>query len=106
MKLELVKFPDDILTTSCVDITEITDEIRELARSMIRMMYEWEGVGLAAPQVGFNIRMCVIDTMATMNDFMSAPIVMITSFGKTVYRRSRSYFSGVMYRRSSHANLF
>ena len=45
-------------------ILTITDEIRELARRMIVTMKENEipGVGLAAPQVGINLRMIVIDT--------------------------------------------
>lgn len=59
---EIVQFPDPRLKRVSKKIDEVTDEIRELAREMIEVMYDEPGIGLAAPQVGVSIRMFVIDT--------------------------------------------
>ena len=61
MKLEIVTYPDPRLAQKCEPVTEITDELRQLAADMIETMYDAPGVGLAAPQVGRNIRMLVMD---------------------------------------------
>jgi peptide deformylase len=42
-------------------IAEITPELVELAHNMLETMYKANGVGLAAPQIGKNIRLVVID---------------------------------------------
>ena len=52
---------DDILTKTCKPIKEVTPRIVELAQDMIETMYESQGVGLAAPQIGILKRMVVID---------------------------------------------
>jgi len=59
---EVVQFPDPRLKKVSEPITEVTEEIRELARDMIDVMYDEPGIGLAAPQVGASVRMFVIDT--------------------------------------------
>lgn len=59
---EVVQFPDPRLKKVSEPIEKVTDEIRELARDMIDVMYDEPGIGLAAPQVGASIRMFVIDT--------------------------------------------
>ena len=43
---------DPVLTKVCRPIPEVTDRIRTLAEDMLETMYEANGVGLAAPQVG------------------------------------------------------
>ena len=52
---------DPVLTKVCRPITEVTERIRILAEDMVETMYEANGVGLAAPQVGILKRMVVID---------------------------------------------
>ena len=52
---------DPVLTKVCRPIPEVTDRIRTLAEDMLETMYEANGVGLAAPQVGILKRMVVID---------------------------------------------
>ena len=59
---EVLQFPDPRLKEVSEPIEEITDEIRELARDMCDVMYDEPGIGLAAPQVGAQVRMFVIDT--------------------------------------------
>ncbi len=52
---------DDILRKTCREVTEITPRIKELIEDMLETMYEADGVGLAAPQVGVLKRIVVID---------------------------------------------
>lgn len=52
---------DPVLTKTCKEIKEVTPKILELAEDMLDTMYEANGVGLAAPQVGILKRMVVID---------------------------------------------
>ena len=53
--------PDPRLKKLCDSVAEITPEIGKLAEDMLETMYDAPGVGLAAPQVGRNIRMLVMD---------------------------------------------
>ncbi|MBQ8189032.1 MAG: peptide deformylase [Lachnospiraceae bacterium] len=52
---------DPVLEKKCKEVKEMTERTRELIDDMIETMYEAEGVGLAAPQVGILKRICVID---------------------------------------------
>ena len=62
MALRNIRINDDpILRKKCKPVTEVTDKIRELVEDMIDTMYESDGVGLAAPQVGILKRIVVID---------------------------------------------
>ena len=61
MILDIVTYPAASLKEKCVPVTEITDEIRQLAADMLETMYEANGVGLAAPQVGILKRLVVMD---------------------------------------------
>ncbi len=52
---------DEILKKKCREIKEVTPRIQELIDDMLETMYEANGVGLAAPQVGVLKRVVVID---------------------------------------------
>ena len=51
---------DEILRKNCREVKEVTPRIRELIQDMYDTMYEAQGVGLAAPQVGILKRIVVI----------------------------------------------
>lgn len=53
---------DDILNKKCKEVMEMTPRTRQLIEDMLDTMYEANGVGLAAPQVGILKRIVVIDT--------------------------------------------
>ncbi|MEM9854591.1 MAG: peptide deformylase [Pseudomonadota bacterium] len=53
--------PDPRLKKVAEPVTEITDKLRVLAEDMLETMYDAPGIGLAAPQVGVNARMIVMD---------------------------------------------
>lgn len=53
---------DEVLNKTCKEVKEMTPRLRELIEDMIDTMYDANGVGLAAPQVGVLKRVVVIDT--------------------------------------------
>lgn len=70
---------DEILTKVCKPVKEMNDRTRELVHDMLETMYDADGVGLAAPQVGVLKRIAVIDVTEERNE----PIVLINP--KVVY---------------------
>ena len=52
---------DDILRKECKAVKEMTPRLRQLIDDMFETMYEANGVGLAAPQVGILKQIVVID---------------------------------------------
>ena len=52
---------DEILNKECKPVKEMTDRTRELIEDMFETMYEANGVGLAAPQVGILKQIIVMD---------------------------------------------
>ena len=52
---------DPILNKTCKEVKEMTPRIRQLIDDLYETMYAYEGVGLAAPQVGILKRICVVD---------------------------------------------
>lgn len=59
--LEIVKYPDPVLSKVCDVVEVVDDDIRRLMEDMLETLYSAPGVGLAAPQVGVNKRVIVID---------------------------------------------
>ena len=55
------EYGDEILTKKCREVKEMTPRLKELVEDMLETMYQAEGVGLAAPQVGVLRRIVVID---------------------------------------------
>jgi peptide deformylase len=60
-KLEIKKYGDLVLRKKTGVVFEITDSIKSLAYNMLETMYLVFGVGLAAPQVGVSLKLCVVD---------------------------------------------
>ena len=74
-KLQLRYFPDEVLKQPAKKISRFDSATRKLAQDMLDTMYENDGVGLAAPQVGISKRIMVIDT--SDKDETRKPIVFI-----------------------------
>ena len=67
---------DPVLNKGCKEVKEITDRTRELIEDMFDTMYEAEGVGLAAPQVGILKRIAVVDVTGENPILMINPVIM------------------------------
>jgi len=59
--LDIRKYPDPCLRKKCREIEVVDSEIRRLLDDMAMTMYSVNGIGLAAPQVGLDIKIIVID---------------------------------------------
>ena len=57
-------YPDPVLRVKCAPVERFDDGLRKLAADMVETMYAAPGVGLAAPQVGVELRLAVVDTSA------------------------------------------
>jgi len=79
MDLDLKLIGDQHLTTVSEPIKEITEEVRALATAMVAKMRECNGIGLAAPQVGHNIRMIVVGLKCGTTQVMINPRITWTS---------------------------
>lgn len=62
MIMKILTFPDPKLREVSQPVKTFGPEIKKLSEDMIETMYEANGIGLAAPQVGELVRMVVIDT--------------------------------------------
>lgn len=61
MVLEIVKYPEPVLSQPGEPVTEFNDELRKFVADMFETMYASQGIGLAAPQVAVSKRLLVID---------------------------------------------
>lgn len=57
----IVTEPDDVLHKKAKEVTKITPNVQKLLTDMADTMYDADGVGLAAPQVGILKRLIVVD---------------------------------------------
>ncbi len=57
----IVKDPDPVLRQVAKEVPKITPNIHKLLNDMADTMYDADGVGLAAPQIGISKRVIVVD---------------------------------------------
>src|SRR4051794_24643770 len=79
--LKIIQYPDPRLKKLSADVTTFDERLKALAARMFELMREEKGVGLAAPQVGENVRMFVMnatgepaDDRVYVNPVLSDPI--------------------------------
>lgn len=70
---------DPVLAKQCKEVTEMTPRLQELIDDMFETLYEENGVGLAAPQVGILKRIVVIDTTGEDPILLINPKILETS---------------------------
>ncbi len=73
----VLQFPDKRLREVSQPIAAVDDAIRELARDMCDVMYDEPGIGLAAPQVGEQMRLIVVDTEWTEEGAEPNPLILV-----------------------------
>lgn len=74
---------DEILTKKCKHVKEVTPRIRELIEDMFDTMYDSNGVGLAASQVGILKNIVVIDADDENQYVFINPEILETSGSQT-----------------------
>jgi peptide deformylase len=58
---KITEYPADVLAQVGKPVTEFGQSLADLCADMFDTMYDAEGVGLAAPQIGLNLRLFVMD---------------------------------------------
>lgn len=60
-ELKLIALPNPVLRKKAAKVEKVTEPVKELLGEMAKSMYLHQGVGLAAPQVGIDKQLAVID---------------------------------------------
>lgn len=60
-QLPIVKYPDPILEKKCGPVTQFDKKLKKLVNNMYETMVEADGVGLAAPQIGKDLQLAIVD---------------------------------------------
>ncbi len=58
---KITEYPEEVLAQVGKPVEKFDEELAELCADMFETMYDAEGVGLAAPQIGLNLRLFVMD---------------------------------------------
>ncbi len=72
MILQLTQVPTESLRKPSRALTKAdlaTDEMKQLIANMVPTMYHEKGIGLAAPQVGVNVQLCIVGKDCIPGDF-------------------------------------
>ncbi|ERG66448.1 MAG: methionyl-tRNA formyltransferase [Exiguobacterium chiriqhucha] len=69
---KVVEIPNEILRVTCDPVTKFDKKLRQTVDRLFDTMYEYDGVGVAAPQVNLNQRLAVVHT-----DDETGPLVLI-----------------------------
>ena len=84
--LEIYKLGDNVLRQNSKRIFKVDNDVRKLAKEMLQSMYAAKGIGLAAPQIGINKELLVIDV--NFEDDAADPLILInpeiTDYGTTL----------------------
>jgi peptide deformylase len=76
-QLSLRIYPDPILRQVAGEITTFDGDARQLAEAMVASMYREAGIGLAAPQVGYSMRLLIALEMKDTQDVDADPTVLL-----------------------------
>ena len=92
--LDIFKLGDDVLRQNSKRITKVDESIRKLSRQMLQSMYAAKGIGLAAPQIGINKELLVIDV--NFEDSAAEPLILINPRNYRLWNTLNSYEEGCL----------
>jgi len=93
--MKILQWPDPALKKTTELVTNFDEELRSLSSEMIRLMYESEGVGLAAPQVGSLKKIFVMDTLQGHGEKVLVNPVILEKTGTIRWTEGCLSFPGV-----------
>src|SRR5262245_64482862 len=76
MQMQLRLYPDPVLLKVAAPVTTFDQALAERIAEMFTVMYEEKGVGLAAPQVGWDARLLVLNPAGERKDESGAMAVL------------------------------
>lgn len=74
---QILKYPAPELTRRCDAVGEINEEIKQIASDLADTLAAGPGVGIAAPQIGKNIRMVLIDPERGKSKKLVSPLILV-----------------------------
>ena len=81
--LDIIKVPNPILHKKCKKIVNFDSAIRSLVKDMRETMKANDGIGLAAPQIGKSIALCIVEIPTEskryrhIKNFVSSPFTVL-----------------------------
>lgn len=72
---EVRKFPSTVLRKTSETLRKINQKEKTLLEEMVQVMYQSQGIGLAAPQVGINLHLAVVDVGGGLIKLINPKIV-------------------------------
>ena len=72
MKLPIYAYGRPVLRKECEELEEKDPAVKQILKDMFETMYAANGVGLAAPQVGMNIRVFIVDATRYADDYKNS----------------------------------
>lgn len=95
--LNVLTAPDSRLKEVALPVASVNDEIRQLMDDMLETMYHYEGIGLAATQVGVKKRIVVMDIdNAQVETELSFPLKMVNPEILSVSSNDKSIEEGCL----------
>jgi peptide deformylase len=95
--MRLVYWPDERLMKRCVEVAKVTSEILELIKQMRAVADRDQGIGLAANQVGLDMRVCLVQFYP--GESLTAlinPVIVNRSKRKILFSEGCLSFPGLM----------
>lgn len=88
MILPILIYNHPILRKKSIEITSSYPKLDKLISNMFETMYHAKGIGLAAPQIGINIRLFIIDSYIQKNKFFLKKVFinpkLINNYGEII----------------------
>jgi peptide deformylase len=82
--LKVVNYPADILEQKCKPVVKFDRKLAKILDDMYDTMIEYDGVGLAAPQIGLDARIAIVDIDNELGTIeMINPVILETSGEQT-----------------------
>ena len=75
MRRNILVYPDPFLSRKASPVAAVDEKVRTLIRDLFETMYDADGIGLAAPQVGVGKRVIVVDVSPV--DETAAPVALV-----------------------------
>lgn len=85
MEYKVVTYPDERLKLKSAPIEKIDDQIKALVNDMFEAMYNHDGIGLSAVQIGIHIRLLVMDIPGKGRKVMINPEIVESSKEMSTY---------------------
>ncbi len=94
--MNIITYPDPILRQKAKPLMQITKEVYQKVEEMMELMHQASGIGLAAPQVGWSVRLFIIDVDGRPGDKVFINPATAEETGELIKEEGCLSFPGIM----------